>query len=195
MSWAAIILTPIVGALIGWITNLLAVKMLFRPLRARQILGITLHGLIPRRRTEIAATVARTIERDLLSPDEISNVLHRLDWDREVARAVDEIVDQRLKAIRLIPFSDPLVASLKEGLARALLKEIDRRRAGLVDRFRERLDLQAMVVERMERFDLGQFETLVLQVASRELSAIVWMGAVLGFLVGLVQVGVFVLLG
>lgn len=195
MSWAAIILTPIVGALIGWITNLLAVKMLFRPLRARQILGITLHGLIPRRRTEIAATVARTIERDLLSPDEISNVLHRLDWEREVARAVDEIVDQRLKAIRLIPFSDPLVASLKEGLARTLLKEIDQRRAGLVDRFRERLDLQAMVVGRMEQFDLGQFETLVLQVASRELSAIVWMGAVLGFLVGLVQVGVFVLLG
>lgn len=188
MSWAVIILTPIVGALIGWITNLLAVKMLFRPLHAREILGITFHGLIPSRRTEIAATVARTIERDLLSTEEISNVLHRLDWEREVTRAVDEIVDQRLKAIRLIPFSDPLVTTLKDGLARALLKEIDERRAGLVDRFRERLDLQGMVVERMARFDLDHFETLVLRVASRELSAIVWMGALLGFLVGLAQV-------
>lgn len=194
MSWAAIVLTPLVGALIGWITNLLAVKMLFRPLHARDIFGITVHGLIPRRRTEIAATVARTIERDLLSPEEISNVLHRLDWEQEVTRAVDEILEQRFRAVRLIPFSDPVVAALKEGLVRALLKEIDQRRAGLVDRFRERLDLQAMVVERMERFDMGQFETLVLKVASRELSAIVWMGAILGFLVGLAQVGLLLLL-
>lgn len=194
MSWAVIVLTPLVGALIGWVTNLLAVKMLFRPLHAREILGITFHGLIPRRRTEIAATVARTIERDLLSTEEISNVLHRLDWEREVARAVDEIVDQRLKAIRLLPFSDGLVTTLKDGLARALLREIDQRRSTLVDRFRERLDLQGMVVERMERFDIGQFETLVLRVASRELSAIVWMGAVLGFLVGVAQVGLMLLL-
>lgn len=194
MSWTVIVLTPLVGALIGWVTNLLAVKMLFRPVHARNILGLTLHGLIPRRRTEIAVTVARTIERDLLSTAEISNVLHRLDWEREVTQAVDEIVDQRLRALRLIPFSDPLVAALKDGLARALLKEIDQRRAGLVDRFRERLDLQGMVVERMERFDLGHFETLVIRVANRELSAIVWMGALLGFLVGCVQVGLLLLL-
>lgn len=193
MSWTVIVLTPLVGAFIGWVTNLLAVKMLFRPLHAREILGITFHGLIPRRRTEIAATVARTVERDLLSAEEISNVLHRLDWEREVARAVDEIVDQRLRALHLLPFSDPLMTVLKEGLSRALLKEIDQRRAGLVDRFRERLDLQAMVVERMERFDIAQFESLVLRVASRELSAIVWMGAVLGFLVGVAQVGLLLL--
>ncbi len=193
MSWTAIALTPLAGALIGWVTNLLAVKMLFRPLRARTILGITLHGLIPRRRTEIAATVARTIERDLLSTEEISNVLHRLDWKREVTRAVDEIIDQRLRAIRLLPFSDPLVTALKDGLARALLKEIERRRTTLVDRFRERLDIQKMVVDRMDRFDLRQFETLVLLVASRELRAIVWMGALLGFLVGVAQVGLLLL--
>lgn len=194
MSWTVIVLTPLVGAFIGWVTNLLAVKMLFRPLQAREILGITFHGLIPRRRSEIAATVARTVERDLLSAEEISNVLHRLDWEREVTRAVNEIVDQRLRALHFLPFSDPIMAVLKEGLARALLKEIDQRRDGLVERFRERLDLQAMVVERLERFDLAQFETLVLRVANRELSAIVWMGAVLGFLVGVAQVGVLLVL-
>lgn len=194
MSWTVIVLTPLVGALIGWVTNLLAVRMLFRPVEARRVLGMTLHGLIPRRRGEIAATVARTVERDLLSAEEVSAVLHRLDWRGEVARVVDDIVDRRLALLRRVPFSDGLVTGLKHALAGALLREIEERRDGFVDRFRARLDLQGMVVQRLDRYDLARFEALVLHVAGRELRAIVWMGAVLGFLVGLGQVGLLLLL-
>jgi uncharacterized membrane protein YheB (UPF0754 family) len=189
------ILTPLVGAFIGWVTNLIAVKMLFRPLRPLRVLGLTLQGLIPRRRTEIAATVARTVERDLLSPGEISAVLHRLDWEGEVSRAVDEIVERRAGALRTLPFAETVLEPLKEALARNLLKEVEERRGGLVDRFRERLDLQEMVVRRLDQYDLAALEALVLKVASRELSAIVWLGALLGFLVGLAQVGLLALLG
>lgn len=195
MSWPVIVLTPLAGALIGWVTNYLAVKMLFRPEREWRFLGFTVHGLIPRRRREIAATVARTIEQDLLSPEEISAVLHRLDWEGEVGRVVDDIVDRRLRVIRSVPFSNGLTDLLKDALARALLKEIEERRGGFADRFRERLDLQGMVVERMERYDLAEFEALVLRIADRELTAIIWMGALLGFLVGLAQVGLLLLLG
>jgi uncharacterized membrane protein YheB (UPF0754 family) len=189
------ILTPLVGAFIGWVTNLIAVRMLFRPLRPLRVLGLTLQGLIPRRRTEIAATVARTVERDLLSPGEISAVLHRLDWEGEVSRAVDEIVERRAGALRTLPFADTLLEPLKEALTRNLLKEVEERRGGLVERFRERLDLQEMVVRRLDQYDLAAFEALVLKVAERELSAIVWLGALLGFLVGLAQVGLLALLG
>ncbi len=195
MSWPVIVLTPLMGAFIGWVTNYLAVKMLFRPIRERRLLGLRLHGLVPRRRAEIATTVARTIERDLLSPEEISAVLHRLDWEDEVGRVANDVVDRRLRVVRSLPFSNGLMDLLKETLARALLKEIEERRDGFVDRFRERLDLQGMVVERMERYDLAQFEALVLRVAERELAAIIWMGALLGFLIGLAQVGLLLLLG
>ncbi len=194
MSWLAIVLTPLVGALIGWVTNYLAVRMLFRPERERRLLGVTLQGLVPRRRREIAATIARTVERDLLSPEEISAVLHRLDWQGEVEQAVDDLVDRRLKLIRGLPFSDGLADLLKDALTKALLKAVEERRAGLVDRFRQRLDVQAMVAERLERYDLAEFEALVLRVAGRELRAIIWIGALLGFLVGLAQVGLMLLL-
>lgn len=194
MSWPAIVLAPLVGALIGWVTNYLAVRMLFRPEREYRILGFTLQGLIPRRRREIAATIARTVERDLLSAEEISAVLHRLDWQGEVERAVDDLVERRLKLIKSLPFSNGLTDLLKDTLTRALLKEVDGRRAGFVDRFRQRLDLRMMVVERLERYDLAEFEALVLRVAGRELKAIIWLGALLGFLVGLGHVGLMLLL-
>jgi uncharacterized membrane protein YheB (UPF0754 family) len=108
---------------------------------------------------------------------------------------VDDIVDRRLMLLRRLPFSDVLVTGLKEALAAALLREVEERRDGFVDRFRDRLDLQGMVAERLDRYDLARFESLVLRVADRELRAIVWMGALLGFLVGLAQVGVLLLLG
>ncbi|HHT66442.1 MAG TPA: DUF445 family protein, partial [Clostridiales bacterium] len=52
----------IVGALIGWFTNYLAVKMLFRPIRPWRIplTKIELQGLIPKRREEIAVTIGAT---------------------------------------------------------------------------------------------------------------------------------------
>ena len=53
---------PLVGASVGYATNWLAVKMLFHPRAPVRVLGLTFLGLIPRRRKEIAASVAATVE-------------------------------------------------------------------------------------------------------------------------------------
>lgn len=59
------------GALIGYFTNALAIRMLFRPLTRKYLLGIPVPltpGIIPRRRAELARSIARMVARDLLSP-------------------------------------------------------------------------------------------------------------------------------
>src|SRR3989338_4570246 len=55
-----IFIPPIAGAIIGWFTNYVAIKMLFRPYRPVNLLGYKLQGLIPKRRKEIAAGIAKT---------------------------------------------------------------------------------------------------------------------------------------
>ena len=64
-----LLIMTVVGALIGWFTNYLAVKMLFRPIRPRRVplIKIELQGLIPRRREEIAVTIGATVEKELIS--------------------------------------------------------------------------------------------------------------------------------
>lgn len=62
------------GALIGYFTNALALRMLFRPLTRKYLLGIPVPltpGIIPRRRGELARSIARMVARDLLSPEAV----------------------------------------------------------------------------------------------------------------------------
>ena len=72
---------PIVGGVIGYFTNDIAIKMLFRPYRARYIgqrqIPFT-PGLIPRNQERLAKRVSDTIMGSLLTPEELQNLARRL---------------------------------------------------------------------------------------------------------------------
>ncbi|MCC3355409.1 DUF445 domain-containing protein [Bacillus sp. REN16] len=73
-----IVFMMVVGALIGGVTNHLAIKMLFRPYKAIYIGGKRLPftpGLIPRRRDELAYQMGRTVVEHLLTPESLKNKL------------------------------------------------------------------------------------------------------------------------
>ncbi|MDR0997909.1 MAG: DUF445 family protein [Treponema sp.] len=66
------IVPPLAGAFIGFLTNVLAIKMLFRPLKAIRIFGIRLPftpGILPRERHRLADSIGRMVERELLTPE------------------------------------------------------------------------------------------------------------------------------
>jgi uncharacterized membrane protein YheB (UPF0754 family) len=72
---------PVVGGIIGYFTNDIAIKMLFRPYRAIYIGGKKLPftpGLIPSNQERLAKRVADTIMGSLLTPAELQNLARRL---------------------------------------------------------------------------------------------------------------------
>ena len=72
------IVTPLIGAAIGYLTNEIAVKMLFRPLKPIKIAGHTLPltpGIIPRSKDRIAKSVAISVSDSLLTADMIKEQL------------------------------------------------------------------------------------------------------------------------
>jgi len=72
------IIPVITGAIIGYFTNWLAIKMLFRPLKEKRLLGVKIPftpGLIPKERGRIAASVGNTVGQHLLSPEVLSESL------------------------------------------------------------------------------------------------------------------------
>lgn len=69
---------PLVGAFIGYLTNRIAIKMLFRPLRAWKIAGVRVPmtpGVIPTKRLELAKNMGEVVGDHLLTSDEIAKGL------------------------------------------------------------------------------------------------------------------------
>ena len=65
------VLPPLLGAIIGYVTNRIAIKMLFRPLNPKRVLGLRVPltpGVIPRNRFDLARTIGRMVSEQLLSP-------------------------------------------------------------------------------------------------------------------------------
>ena len=82
---------PVAGGIIGYYTNDIAIKMLFRPYRAiyigRQRVPFT-PGLIPRNQTRLAQNISDAIMSSLLTPEEIQNLARRLLKTERVQAAI-----------------------------------------------------------------------------------------------------------
>ncbi|MBV6625982.1 MAG: DUF445 domain-containing protein [Rivularia sp. (in: Bacteria)] len=127
---------PLAGGIIGYFTNDLAIKMLFRPYRALYVGGKKLPftpGLIPRNQERLARNVSKTIMQSLLTPEELQKLARRL-LERErveagilwlLQMAIDQIKDDReQKTTRIL--AGILKDLLGESLPR-LLKVLARR--------------------------------------------------------------------
>ncbi|GBF32710.1 hypothetical protein DCCM_0906 [Desulfocucumis palustris] len=194
MNLWQIMVLPLVGALIGWLTNLIAVKLIFRPYQPVNILGYSLQGVVPKRRRELAKNIGEVIEKELLSADDMLGFIK----SREV---LDGIEDSLATAIRMrvldrlpafIPISVKTVISdsVTEQLHRhlpSLIAEITEKFEG---RFKERFNIGQMVEEKVNSFPLDRLEQILLSVSHRELKHIEILGGVLGFIIGLAQVGI-----
>lgn len=195
-----IFIPPITGAVIGWFTNYVAIKMLFRPYRPVNLLGYKLQGLIPKRRKDIAHSIAKTIERELLSAKDFTGILEGMEWQEEVERAVDEIVEHRFKAgkIKNIPIigliSENLAYHIKYLLTKEILKHIDEKKDSFVEKIQDKVDVKEMMVSRIDNLNIERFEAMLTDFIARELRHIEWLGGVLGFVIGMVQVGIMYLL-
>ena len=74
-TFITIIVLALIGGIIGWITNILAIKLIFRPINPIKIpiLNIEILGLIPKRKKEIAENIGQVVANELISIDDIIN--------------------------------------------------------------------------------------------------------------------------
>ena len=88
-----------VGILIGWFTNYLAIKLLFRPYKEVNFLFFKIQGLIPKNRDKISENIAETIEKELISVKYITEKLKDSDVinDEVLDKLLDKIIGEKLK--------------------------------------------------------------------------------------------------
>jgi len=113
---------PILGAIIGYFTNDLAIKMLFRPYRAIYFAGRRLPftpGLIPRNQERLAKRVSDTIMGSLLTPEELQKLTRRLLQPERVQAGIFWLLRLALEQIR--KDQEQKTAKIISGMLRDLL--------------------------------------------------------------------------
>lgn len=194
-----VISIPVVSALIGYVTNYIAVKMLFRPHQPRRFLGLTVHGLVPKRQAQIAANLGTMIERDLFSHQDIQEALQSAETAEEAASFLHEQIDlfaQKLAAQNPMVgafLQGPLLQQVKDTLRAQMTERFPKLIGRIVDKVEHQLDVSAIVERKIAAFDLSKLESLIHEISKRELKMIELLGGVLGFMVGVIQVALMML--
>ena len=86
---------PAVGAVIGYITNDIAIRMLFRPHQAKYIMGIHVPftpGIIPKEKARIAGAIGKAVSENLMNREVLEKSLLSDDMLKKISTAIDEFV-------------------------------------------------------------------------------------------------------
>lgn len=187
---------PVISALIGYITNVLAIKMLFWPRQPVNMGIFKLHGVLPKRQADIAVSIGDLVENRLLSMDDIFDQVNAPYIQDKLIQTVTEMVKERLSSMlpRIVP------AKVTQLIGDSVEKVLRQEAPALINQFiaserayiTQEIHIKKMVEDKINDFDLDQLEAMIKSVSSTELRFIEILGGVLGFIIGIVQVLILV---
>jgi uncharacterized membrane protein YheB (UPF0754 family) len=186
---------PVISAFIGWVTNWIAIKMLFHPREPKKILGITFQGIFPKRQKQFAEKLGKLVSNEFLSFTDIEQKISDPQNLKMVMPLIEKHVDEFLR-IRLndeMPvismfIGDKTITKLKT----AFMKEIETLFPQVMKQFagnlKKELDLEHIVIEKVSSFSSDKLEEILYQIMSKEFKFVEIIGAVIGFIIGVLQV-------
>ena len=181
-----------IGGIIGYITNVLAIKLIFRPIEPIRIpiLNFEIIGLIPKRRNEISKNIGQIIQEEFLSMEDIiSNLMNEEDKEKITEYIKEKIKNIAQEKMSFVPFP---IRSMFEGYIMdtvdiEIRNAIDELSNDIINKAKERINIQEIVENKINELDLYELENLIIKVAKKELKHIEILGLVLGFLIGIIQ--------
>lgn len=188
-------LIPIISAFIGWITNWVLLKMLFRPKQPKKILGITFHGIFPKRQVQFAEHVGKLVSKELFTFSDIEEKITHPNNLKKIMPLVDDHIEHFLKnklssSLPMLSMfiGDKTIKQLKETFMVELEELFPILIKNYMGSLQKELDLEKIVIEKVSNFSSEKLEEILLQIMSKEFKFVKIIGAALGFVIGLLQV-------
>ncbi|WEK34423.1 MAG: DUF445 family protein [Candidatus Pseudobacter hemicellulosilyticus] len=194
MNWWLLII-PVVSALVGWLANRAALKLLFHPRYPVRILGVTVQGIFPKRQQAFADRVGKLVNTELLSFTELEHKITSQENLQKVMPTVETHIDHFLSAKLPVAFpmismfiGEKTISQLKEIFMKELEEIFPNLMKSYMSSLQQELDLEKIVTARIAAFPPEKLEAVLYEVMSREFRLIRLFGAALGFLIGVFQV-------
>lgn len=189
---------PIFGFGVGFLSDWLALNMLFRPHLPTKYFGFfTFQGLLHQQRDQITRDYARILARDLFAPDVLfEGILNGPTADklfdtlqREVSAAIDAQTGIA-KPLVVLAVGTKRYREMKDGLSKVLIDRLPNTLEAVGAYATRTLDIENTIIAKMSELDTDQYEAILRPVFKDDEVMMIATGAILGGLVGELQVQV-----
>jgi uncharacterized membrane protein YheB (UPF0754 family) len=187
---------PAFGLLSGGLTDYLALQMIFSPQKPKRYLGLfAWQGQVHAQREQVSRDYARIVAGEILTPRAVINgVLSSPTADKLyalVTREVEQVIDEQAglaRPVLRLTVGDQRYGALKQRVADAVVARMPEH-AQLLDAYaQEHVDVEGLIAERMALLSDDDYEGLLRPAFKDDEKVVVAVGALLGFLVGELQV-------
>ena len=184
---------PITSALVGWLTNVVAIKMTFYPIHFIGIKPIGWQGIIPSKAAKMSSISVDLWTSKLINvkelfakinPKKVAKEMHP-EFDRISKEIMDEIMHEQAPEIwSRVPESIKKLAYSR--ISKDLPEIVTEMMTDIKENIDEMFDIKDMVIKRLTK-DKGLLNDMFLQVGDEEFKFIERSGFTFGFLFGIVQ--------
>ena len=184
----------IISDAIGWITNWVAIKMLFRPHNEINLGLFKIQGLIPKRRAEIGTGIANIIQNELISVKDVISNIDREEFSKRLNKLIDEVLDKNLKKkvkekfpLLQMFFTDKVAKDVGNTIKDIVMENQEKIFEIFSNYAEENIDFEIIISDKISNFSLDKLEEIITLLAKKELKHIEVIGAILGAFIGFVQ--------
>jgi uncharacterized membrane protein YheB (UPF0754 family) len=187
---------PAFGFGVGFISDYIALNMLFRPIEPKKYLGfIPFQGLLHAQRDKVTRDYARILAEDLFSPEILfDGVLRGPGADKlfslvgkEVSAAIDAQTGIAAPLVKMAVGTQRYNA-LKDNLVKMVLERLPTTLLEAQDYAMNVLDLENTIIDKMSQLTNEEYESILRPVFKDDEPTMIAVGAVLGGVVGELQV-------
>ena len=183
-----------ISATIGWITNWVAIKMLFRPHKEINFGLFKIQGLIPKRKAEIGTGIASIIQNELISVKDVISNIDREEFSKRLNKLIDDVLDKNLKKkvkekfpLLQMFFTDKVAKDIGNTIKEIVMENQEKIFEIFSNYAEENIDFEVIISDKISNFSLDKLEEIITLLANKELKHIEVIGAILGMIIGAVQ--------
>lgn len=188
---------PLIAAIIGWLTNYIAVKMLFHPKKPVRLLFLTVQGVFPKRQKSLAEKLGKIVADELFNIEDIKDVLLNNKNQDDLNQLIESHIDHFLR--NKLSDTMPMLAMFMGDETRNMIKNTLMAEIKIimpevintyVRKIEQEIDIEKTVYDKVVNFSTEKLESILFSIMKKEFKFIELVGAILGFLIGSIQLAI-----
>ncbi len=185
---------PAFGLAVGYLTNYLALMMIYEPRQPKKIGPFTFHGVMHKRQKQIAEDYGRIAAAEILTPSHMMEAILKGPLsdrmfsliERHVKRAVDESAGIARPFIAM-SIGTGKYGAMKESAVRRVMEHLPEAMTHVEDYLQDAMGLSDLLSERMGMLEPEEFEGVLRPAMQEDEWQLIAVGAFLGVCVGIFQ--------